>query len=124
MDAVKPPYPHEAQGDNTRSRGACFRDAEAAMKAQTSARRSDQDRQNSGGGRRKTSRWETICSACSPVGPGATIPGTGRRPGQTVGRARGLSVSTAFDPTLTSDIISYQSSIPFSSYRVPHQRHK
>src|SRR3954453_5300104 len=78
----------------------------------------------SGGVRRRTSREETFCSACSPGGPGATIPGTGRRPGQTVGRARGLSVSTACDPTPASDTIDYHNSTPFSSYRVPHKRHK
>src|SRR3954468_15098437 len=59
-----------------------------------------------------------------PGGPGATIPGTGRRPGQTVGRARGLNVSTASDPTPASSFMDYQNSTPFSSYRVPHQRHK
>src|SRR4051812_20315221 len=59
-----------------------------------------------------------------PGGPGATIPGTERRPGQTVGRARGLSGSTASDPTPASSLMDYQNSTAFSSYRVPLGRHK
>jgi hypothetical protein len=55
---------------------------------------------------------------------GATIPGTERRPGQTGGRARGLNVSTASDPTPASRTKNYHTPTPFSSYRVSHKRHK
>jgi hypothetical protein len=55
---------------------------------------------------------------------GATIPGTGRRPGQTGGRARGPNVSTASDPTPASSTKNYHTPTPFSSYRVSHKRHK
>src|SRR5262249_55249704 len=54
---------------------------------------------------------------------GATILGTERRPGQTGGRARGLNVSTASDPTPASSTKNYHTPTPFSSFRVPHQRH-
>src|SRR4051794_26579407 len=59
-----------------------------------------------------------------PGEPGATIPGTERRPGQTGGRARGLIVSPASDPTPASSTKNYHTPTPFSSYRVSHRRHK
>src|SRR5512135_3324553 len=78
----------------------------------------------SGGGPRRTSRGETICSACSPGvrGPQYRVRGDvrARRLGEL-----GASVDqTASDPTPASSLRDYQNSTPFSSYRVPHQRHK
>jgi Plasmid pRiA4b ORF-3-like protein len=64
--AINPLTPMRNSGVTPVRGGANFRDAEACMRAQASARRSDQRRQNSGGGPRRTSRWESFCSACSP----------------------------------------------------------
>src|SRR5262249_22809024 len=51
-----------------------------------------------------------------PGGPGATIPGTGRRPGQTAGRARGLSGSNGLWPTTDLRVPVYPGLTPFSSH--------
>jgi hypothetical protein len=69
MGATKPPTPHEAQGGNT-DRGDVLPWCRTRDEAQTSARRSDQHGQTSGGRRRGTSQWETICSTCSPTAGG------------------------------------------------------
>jgi len=72
-----------------------------------------------GGGRRRTSQWKAVCSPCSPAFAGATIPGTGRRPGQTVPRAQRLQASHDLGPDAHRPIPDYHKGAPFSSYRVP-----
>src|SRR5512135_948945 len=79
---------------------------------------------SSGGGTRRTSRGETFCSACSPGvrGPQYRVRGDVRA--RLLGELEASVDPTASDPTPASSLMDYQNSAPFSSYRVPHQRHK
>ena len=93
------------------------------MRAQTSARRSDQHRRTTGGGRQGASLWETFCSACSPA--------VGGRQDRVRGdvRARLLGeLEASVDPRPPArrrpPSPSRPGPMPFSSYRVSHQRHQ
>src|SRR3954452_11383953 len=125
MGAIKPPIPHKAQGGVTPfAGGACLRGAGPGMRAQTSARRSDQHRETTGGVRRRTSLWETFCSACSPGVRGRQYRVRGDVRARLLGELEASVDQTACDPTPASETIDYHNSTPFSSYRVPHKRHK
>src|SRR3954465_15560186 len=79
---------------------------------------------NSFGGRRRRTSQRRRSAPRAPQRLGATIPSTERRPGQTDTRARGSIDQTAFDPTPPPTLMEYQKLSPFSSFRVPHKRHK
>jgi hypothetical protein len=67
---------------------------------------------------------ETFCSACSPGVRGRQYRVRGDVRARLVGELRASIDHTASDPTPASDTMDYQSPTPFSSYRVPHKRHK
>src|SRR5512135_899861 len=79
---------------------------------------------SSGGGTRRTSRGETFCSACSPGVRGQQYRVRGDVRARLLGELEASVDQTASDPTPGSSLMDYQSSTRFSSYRVPHQRHK
>ena len=67
---------------------------------------------------------ETFCSACSPRVRGRQYRVRGDVRARLLGELEASIDQTASDPTPTSDTIDYHSATPFSSYRVPHKRHK
>jgi hypothetical protein len=119
---VENPLAPMKHGGQYRS-GSCFGGAGPGMRAQTSARRSDPHRQATGSGRRGTSLWEPFGSACSPAVGGRQDRLRGDVRAGLLGELR-ASGDQRPPARRRPPGPSLPGPTPFSSDRVPHQRHK